>query len=43
MTSLLTKDALSKLPADLSDHIIVENENLYGLTLHMSIGAYRDG
>lgn len=40
MTSLLTKDALSKLPADLRDHIIVENENLYGLTLHMSIGDF---
>mgnify|MGYP007112981034 CR=1 FL=1 len=36
--SLLTKDALSKLPADLREHIIVENENVYGLTLHMSIG-----
>ena len=40
MTSLLTKDALSKLPADLRDHIIVENENLYGITLHMSIGDF---
>ena len=40
MTSLLTKDALSKLPADLRDHIIVENENLYGLTLHVSIGDF---
>lgn len=40
MTSLLTKDALSKLPADLRDHIIVENENVYGLTLHMSIGDF---
>lgn len=40
MTSLLTKDALSKLPADLRDHIIVENENLYGLTLHMGIGDF---
>ncbi len=39
-TSLLTKDALSKLPADLRDHIIVENENVYGLTLHMSIGDF---
>lgn len=39
-TSLLTKDALSKLPADLRDHVIVENENLYGLTLHMSIGDF---
>jgi len=38
--SLLTKDALSKLPADLRDHIIVENENVYGLTLHMSIGDF---
>lgn len=38
--SLLTKDALSKLPADLRDHIIVENENLYGITLHMSIGDF---
>ena len=37
---LLTKDALSKLPADLRDHIIVENENLYGLTLHVSIGDF---
>lgn len=40
MTPLLTKDALSKLPADLRDHIIVENENVYGLTLHMSIGDF---
>lgn len=39
-TSLLTKDALSKLPADLREHIIVENENVYGLTLHMSIGDF---
>lgn len=38
--SLLTKDALSKLPADLREHIIVENENVYGLTLHMSIGDF---
>lgn len=40
MTSLLTKSALEKLPADLRDHIIVENENVYGLTLHMSIGDF---
>ena len=39
-TSLLTKDALSKLPADLREHIIVENETVYGLTLHMSIGDF---
>ena len=38
--SLLTKDALSKLPAALREHILAENENVYGLTLHMSIGDF---
>lgn len=40
MTSLLTKSALKKLPAEVRDHIIVENETGYSITLSMSIGDF---
>jgi len=40
MTSLLTKDALSKLPADLRDHIIVDSETGYSITMSMTIGDF---
>lgn len=38
MTSLLTKSALDKLPADIRDHIQVVSETGYGITLAMTIG-----
>ena len=40
MTSLLTKSALEKLPAEVRDHIIVENETGYSITLSMTIGDF---
>jgi len=40
MTSLPTKDALSKLPADLRDHIIVDSETGYSITMSMTIGDF---
>lgn len=40
MTSLLTKSALEKLPAEVRDHIIVENETGYSITLSMTISDF---
>jgi hypothetical protein len=40
MTSLLTKSALDNLPADIRDHIIVESETGYSITLSMTIGDF---
>jgi hypothetical protein len=37
MTSLVTKHALDALPAEIRDHIKVESETLYGITLSMTI------
>ena len=40
MTSLLAKSALDKLPPEVRDHIIVENETGYSITLSMTIGDF---